>query len=59
MPLVKSRSTEAEYNRLLNSNAALKAKYGGVLEELNANVIKSNDYVKIREYSVRDTSNKH
>ena len=48
----KKQKYEAEYNRLLNSNAALKAKYGGVLEELNANVIKSNDYVKIREYSL-------
>ena len=41
----KKQKYEAEYNRLLNSNAALKAKYGGVLEDLNANVIKSNDYV--------------
>lgn len=48
----KKQKFEAEYNRLLKSNPALQAKYGGVLEELNHNTIEANKYVKISEYSV-------
>jgi len=48
----KKKKYETEYNRLLNANPALKAKYAGVLEELNKNIKLANDYVKIREYSM-------
>lgn len=50
--VAKKQKYEADYNKALNSNAALKAKYGGVLEKLNEDIKSANEYVKIREYSL-------
>lgn len=48
----KKQKYEQEYKRLLNANQDLKSEYGDVLENLNANILKANEYVKIREYSI-------
>ncbi|NIG57664.1 S46 family peptidase [Chitinophaga sp. Cy-1792] len=55
--IAKKQRYEAEYNKLLNANPALKQQYGGVLDTLNALYVKINPYAQNRDYYSELTKN--